>query len=140
MTTYITGKLSVFTENKNINATVVLTNIQNSVQIKSVSWEQILKEISMEKNTQGQAQIAKAWNDNPAKMLQWIKEDENVKFEIWFQKKGEDWTFQNEYIISRDALEIFEPIHAYNLNIMKQLKQDFANAALRDTTFLVRGK
>lgn len=140
MTTHITGKLSVFSDNKNVDAIVVLTNINNNVQIKSSSWEQLLKDIAVEENDRGQIQFAKAWNDKPAKMAQWIKEDDNIRFEIWFQEKGADWAFQNDYVISKEALEAFEPIHAYNLEIMKQLKQDFSNDALSGTTFLVRGE
>jgi len=138
MKSFITGRVSNYIENKNVDATVEFMNIKNSVQVNSKSWNNIIDGIAVEENDKGQVQIAKPWQNKPAKALQWIKEDENIRFELWSQVEGENWNFQNEYIISRDALKAFEPIHAYNLEIMKRLKEEFSDDALNGTSFFVR--
>jgi len=138
MTSYLSGRVSVFVENKNADASVTLINTENSEQIKSVSWNETLKSILVEGTKKGQIQFANAWNAKPAKMLQWYKEDENIKFEIWYQEKGSEWTFKNEYIISNINMKAFEPIHEYNLEVMTHLKKDFSNKVLDSTSFLTR--
>ena len=138
MNNYINGKISVFADNNNVDATVVLTNIESSEQIKSVSWEETIEAIAVKSEDKGLTHFAKAWNDKPAKRLQWFREDENIRFEIWYQKKGEEWTFKNEYTLSVDDLEAFEIVHSYNFKVMSSLKKDFVNDALDGTTFLTR--
>lgn len=138
MTTKITGKVSIFLENKNVDATVVLISGANIENIKSVSWNEYVKTLEEGTELKGQVQYAKAWEGKPAKMLQWFKEDENVRFEIWYQEADKEWSFKNEYTYSMDDLRKFELIHAYNVEIMKSLKKEFADAELGGTGFLTR--
>lgn len=140
MKSYITGKVSVFTDSKNVDAIIVLINTEDNEQIKSASWDEAINAIENTDEDKGQTQFAKDWNNKPAKMIQWFKEDEDIRYEIWYQKKGEEWTFKNEYVISLDALKAFEPIHNYNLEIMNSLKKDFTSDALEGTSFLARDK
>jgi len=138
MNSYLCGRVSAFTDNKNADASVILINIGNSEQIKSVSWNETLEAILVKDTQKGQIQFANAWNEKPAKMLQWYKEDESIRFEIWYQVKGTEWTFKNEYIISNTDMKAFEQIHKYNLEIMSNLKKDFSDEVLDGTSFLTR--
>lgn len=138
MKDHISGNVSVFSENKNVDAVVNLINIEDSIQIKSISWSETLEAMAVDGAKKGQVQFAKAWNDKPAKMLQWYKEDKSIRFEIWCQVKGAEWTFKNEYTISLSELEAFEPIHNYNLQMMASLKKDFSDETLGGTSFLTR--
>lgn len=140
MKDYITGQVSTFPDSKNVVAATTLISIEGSEQIKSESWQETIKAMNVDSAIKGQTQFSKAWNDKPAKMIQWFKEDGDIRYEIWYQKKGEEWTFKNEYVISLDALKAFEPIHNYNLEIMNSLKKDFTSDTLEGTSFLARDK
>lgn len=144
MKTHITGKVEKFLKSKNIEVMAVLQNTINSEQIKGTKWDQFQKEMHVENKEKGIVPYSQEWQDKPAKRFQWYKENNHVRFEIWYKKinsnKGDnsDWEFKSEYIVSVNDLEAFMPIHTYNMNIMKELKNDFANSTLEEANFLTR--
>ena len=133
---HITTGNWISNEEKRVETYTELLNKDSKTSIASAKWIEMVETMKTAEN--GRVQIAKAFNDKPARVIQWIKTDSEVTFETYNSNSNGEWDFQNEFIVTAEQLEAFTPIHEYSMNIMNTLKKEFADEALSETTFLTR--
>lgn len=137
MNSYIDAMVKVFESNSNIEVYTNLITANYSEVISSNRWLEISEGIK--KQNKGKCVLSKVFKDKPAKLFQWqMMNDEKLMFEIFISSNEKDWSFKHDFVISLADLEAFAPIHSYSMGIMKMLKQEIADRALSDTTFLSR--
>ena len=133
---HITTGNWISNEEKRVETYTELLNKDSKTSIASAKWIEMLSEMKTAEN--GRIQIAKAFNDKPARTIQWIKTDSEVTFETYNSNSEGKWDFQHEFIVTIEQLEAFVPIHEYSMSIMNSLKKEFSDEAISDTTFLTR--
>ena len=136
MKTYIDTNIMITKDGKTyFNAK--LSTIEHSDNISETKYERLMQGLNREAEN-GQLVLAKVFEDKPARLIQWVKSQENILFEIYHSRDNTDWKFGHEYTLTYDDLKNFVPIYEYTLNIAHAIKKEQADTQLTNTTFLTR--
>ncbi len=136
MKTYIDTNIMITKDGKTyFNAK--LSTIEHSDNISETKYERLMQGLNKEAEN-GQLVLAKVFEDKPARLIQWVKSQENILFEIYHSRDNTDWKFSHEYTLTYDELKNFVPIYEYSLSIAHAIKKEQADSQLTNTTFLTR--
>ena len=136
MNSHITTNISISSEYK-LYLSAKLMNSEYSDNISDIKYEKLMLALN-EDNEKGQLILAKVFNDKPARLIQWLKLQETVLFEIFHSTNNRDWKFTHEYLLTNTDLKQFAPIYEYSLNIVNAIKKEQADNELAGTSFLTR--